>query len=54
MQSTAVDIHVPQVRDVEDYDETNGQATRDVPRYAQLDPTTSAYFRYASLIVLVT
>ena len=49
MQAAAKDIHVPEVRDVEDYDDTVLPALHDVPRYSQLDPKTSAYFRYQDM-----
>jgi hypothetical protein len=47
-------IHIPAVREVEDYDETNAKAVRPVQRYAELDSTTSAYCRYQDMWVRQT
>jgi hypothetical protein len=47
-------IHIPAVREVEDYDETNAKAVQPVQRYAELDSTTSAYCRYQDMWVRQT
>lgn len=39
-------IAVPPVRDVANYADTNANALPPEARYSQLDPTTTAYFRY--------
>ncbi len=42
-------IHVPQVRPVADYEQTQQQALRDNPTYSTLDPTQATYLRYNDL-----